>query len=101
MDQNQNNNLFGETPPPDNTQNQGGPQVYQVPVGEPYTPPTPPPPPAKSNKTIWIIVGVVVVILLCCCCSMAAFLWFFGDAIIQSLEELDIESLVPVLVAMI
>ena len=94
MDQNPNNNLFEETPPPNNTPNQGsGPQVYQIPVGEPYTPPPPPPQP-KSNKMIWIIVGIVVAIFLCCCCLTAGLLWVFGDAIV---EEIERQTLTPLL----
>ena len=44
--------------------------------------------PQKKNNTLIIIV-VVVLVLLCCCCLViaggTAFLWNFGDQLIQSL----------------
>jgi len=39
----------------------------------------------KKSKT-GLIIGIVVVVLLCCCCLFLTGGWFFGDAIVQSLN---------------
>ena len=46
--------------------------------------PTPVEEPKKSNTPL--IIGIVVVVLLCCCCAFVSGGWFFGDAIIKSLN---------------
>ena len=58
-------------------------------MAEDFGTPLPPleaPPQKKSNTTLIIV--IVVLVLLCCCCLVVggggAFLWNFGDQIIQS-----------------
>ncbi|HEC33290.1 MAG TPA: hypothetical protein ENI37_01065 [Chloroflexi bacterium] len=46
-------------------------------------------PPTKKSNTGLIIAIVVVVLLLCCCCaSLLVFGWFYGDQILEALNEL-------------
>jgi hypothetical protein len=50
------------------------------------TPYVSPEPPKKSNTPL--IIGIIVAVLLCCCCLILLGGWFFGDAILQALEEM-------------
>lgn len=38
----------------------------------------------KRNNTLMIVI-IVILVLLCCCCGLLAFLWFYGDAILNSM----------------
>ena len=42
--------------------------------------------PPKRSNTVWIIV-IIVIVLLICCCGVIAGLYFFGDAILQYLNN--------------
>jgi flagellar basal body-associated protein FliL len=42
----------------------------------------------KSNRTMIIIIVVVLLVLCCCCAAILAGAWFFGDAIIDAVENL-------------
>ena len=55
-------------------------QDYQTPPGASMSP--------KQSNRVWIIV-IIVVVLLLCCCGVIAGLYFFGDAILQYLNNLS------------
>ena len=44
----------------------------------------------KSNNNTMIIIIVVVLLLLCCCCvGTLLFGWFFGDQLVEMLEDMS------------
>lgn len=45
----------------------------------------------ERRNTTLIIIGVVVLILLCCCCSSLVLAWNYGDAVIETLEDLSLQ----------
>ncbi len=41
----------------------------------------------SRNNTVLIVAIVVVVLLLCCCCGLILAGWFYGDAIMEALDN--------------
>ena len=41
----------------------------------------------NNNRTLIIVIVVVLVVLCCCCLVTAGGLWYFGDALLQALED--------------
>lgn len=98
MDQN-NDPFFTNTP-----SEQPGEAPQQMPAGEPgaqiYSPPpsasyAPPPvqpvrpaspPPANNARRIWLIVLIFILVLCGCCILLGTLGWFFGDAVLCSID---------------
>ncbi len=99
MDQN-NDPFFSNNPseqpggaPKQEPEIEPGAQVYPPPPSASYNPPPPvqpvqpvAAPPANNTRRIWLIVLIMVLALCLCCILLGTLGWFFGDAVLCSID---------------
>ena len=66
-------------------------------VNGPPPSPAPLPPPNRTNP--WLIAVLVLVVVCCCCVGAIGLIWSFWEPLRDSLNEMGIRVLLPVLAA--
>lgn len=39
----------------------------------------------STNRTLIIVIVILAILVFCCCCAVLAFLWFYGDTLVEQL----------------